>query len=257
MHFRVKDISLLFMKLMVYNIAYGTGAPAAFYERFLQGHRYLRTSRVHLDKVMDYIEQEDPDILGLIEVDTGSIRTKFLNQVETIANHLNHFHHCSVKYAKISLGRALPILRKQGNAVLTRKRIPDRNFHFFPVGFKRLIIELDIEGVSFFLVHLALQKRIRKKQLEFLTELAKERRNIIVAGDFNTFRGTQEIADFQRNLQLSNPNRKSLPTYPSWRPRRELDFILHSENIKVTHFSVPDVHFSDHLPLIMEYHLKK
>lgn len=245
------------MKLMVYNIAYGTGAPEAFYENFLHGHRYLRTSHVHLEKIMDFIEKENPDILGLVEVDTGSIRTKFTNQVETIANHLNHFYHSSVKYGKISLGRTLPILRKQGNAVLTKKRIPEHNFHFFPVGFKRLIIELDIEGVSFFLVHLALQKRIRKKQFKFLAELAKKHKNVIIAGDFNTFKGNQEIAEFQRDIELINPNRKSLPTFPSWKPRRELDFILHSKNIKVTHFSVPNIRFSDHLPLIMEYHLKK
>lgn len=242
---------------MVYNIAYGTGAPDAFYERFLTGHRYLRTSQVHLDRIMNFIEKENPDILGLVEVDTGSIRTKFVNQVETIANHLNHFHHCSVKYGEDSFGRTIPILRMQGNAVLTKKRIPDKQFHYFPVGFKRLIIELDIGGISFFLVHLALQKRIRKKQLDFLTEIVRKHKNIIVAGDFNIFKGNQEIAKFQQELKLINPNQKSLPTYPSWHPRKELDFILHSANIKVTHFSVPKVKFSDHLPIMMEYHLKK
>lgn len=242
---------------MVYNIAYGTGSPDAFYERFLIGHRYLRTSQVHLERVMEFIEEENPDILGLIEVDTGSIRTKFVNQVETIANHLNHFHYSSVKYGEDSFGRTIPILRMQGNAVLTRQKIPDSQFHYFPVGFKRLIIELDIEGVSFFLVHLALQKKIRKKQLTFLAEIARKRENIIVAGDFNTFKGNQEIAQFKRELNLSNPNQKSQSTYPSWNPRHELDFILHSPNIKVTHFTVPQVRFSDHLPLVMEYHLKK
>jgi endonuclease/exonuclease/phosphatase family metal-dependent hydrolase len=242
---------------MVYNIAYGTGTPDAFYERFLTGHRYLRTSQVHLDKIMEFIEKEKPDILGLVEVDTGSIRTKFINQVETIANHLNHFHHSSVKYGKDSLGRTIPILRMQGNAVLTKKQIPDSHFHYFPVGFKRLIIELDIGGISFFLVHLALKKRIRKKQFRFLAEIAKTHENIIIAGDFNTFKGNKEIAELQQELKLINPNRKSLPTYPSWNPHRELDFILHSKNIKVTRFAVPKVRFSDHLPIIMEYHLKK
>lgn len=245
------------MKLMVYNIAYGTGSPDAFYERFLTGHRYLRTSQVHLERVMKFIEKEDPDILGLIEVDTGSYRTKFVNQVETIANHLNHFFHSSVKYGKDSFGRKIPILKMQGNAILTRNKLPDKHYHYFPVGFKRLIIELEIGGISFFLVHLALQKRIRKKQLTFLAEIAKKHKNIIIAGDFNTFKGNQEIAAFQQELKLINPNKKSTPTYPSWNPRRELDFILHSRNIKVTHFSIPQVKFSDHLPLIMEYHLKK
>ena len=243
------------MKLMIYNIAYGTGAPNAFHEHLWTSHRYLRTSQIYLERIMDFIEEENPDILGLIEVDTGSIRTKYVNQVETIANHLDHFHHSSVKYGKDSLGRTLPIIRMQGNAVLTRKQIPDSHFHYFPVGFKKLIIELDIGGISFFLVHLALQKKIRQEQLSFLAGIKKKNKNIIVAGDFNTLKGTIEIADFQKELNLTNPNKKSLPTFPSWNPRRELDFILHSKNIKVDSFTVPKVSFSDHLPLIMEYHL--
>lgn len=242
---------------MIYNIAYGTGSPNAFYEHLWSGHRYLRTSQIHLERLMNFIEEESPDILGLIEVDTGSIRTNFINQVEAIANRLNHFHHSSVKYGIDSIGRTIPILRMQGNAVLTKEKIPDSNFHYFPVGFKRLIIELDIGGISFFLVHLALKKRIRKQQLSFLAKVAKEHKNVIIGGDFNLFKGVDEIKEFQEKLNLSNPNIDSLPTFPSWKPTRQLDFILHSKNIEVTSFSVPRIKFSDHLPIIMEYKLNK
>ncbi|MBN1865643.1 MAG: endonuclease/exonuclease/phosphatase family protein [Victivallales bacterium] len=244
------------MKLLVYNIAYGTGCPKTVYSHILTSHRYIKTSSAHLDRIINFIEEENPDILGLVEVDMGSYRTGFLNQVETIANHLDHFHYSSVKYHAKSMGRSIPIIRMQGNAILTRQRVPKTNFHYFPVGFKRLIIELDFKGISFFLVHLALQKNIRRIQLEFLAELASMRDKIIIAGDFNAFRGKQEIEYLQRTLGLSNPNVDSRPTFPSWNPRRELDFILVSKNIRVSDFRIPEVRFSDHLPIILEFQAK-
>jgi endonuclease/exonuclease/phosphatase family metal-dependent hydrolase len=44
-----------------------------------------------------------------------------------------------------------------------------------------------------------------------------------------------------------------LPSYPSRSPRKELDFILHSAQIEVNRFEIPDVQFSDHLPLICDF----
>jgi endonuclease/exonuclease/phosphatase (EEP) superfamily protein YafD len=37
----------------------------------------------------------------------------------------------------------------------------------------------------------------------------------------------------------------------------ELDFILYSEGIDVTEFSVPKVTFSDHLPLVCDFEVTK
>jgi len=52
---------------------------------------------------------------------------------------------------------------------------------------------------------------------------------------------------------LRSANRERLPSYPARRPRMELDFILHTRGITVDSFSVPDVTFSDHRPLICDF----
>jgi len=44
-----------------------------------------------------------------------------------------------------------------------------------------------------------------------------------------------------------------LPSYPSQAPRKQLDFILYGRGLKATGFEVPQVRFSDHLPLIGEF----
>ena len=63
------------MRILVYNIAYGTGGPKSYYDHINTASRYMRTSHTHLDEIMKFIGEADPDVLGLVEVDTGSYRT--------------------------------------------------------------------------------------------------------------------------------------------------------------------------------------
>lgn len=77
----------------------------------------------------------------------------------------------------------------------------------------------------------------------------------MVAGDFNTFWGGNEIYLFMRAAGLASANTRNLPTYPSRAPRKELDFILYQQGIRVTHFEVPEVRHSDHLPLVCDFEI--
>jgi len=107
-----------------------------------------------------------------------------------------------------------------------------------------------------FLVHLSLKFRHRHAQLRHLFELVKRSsKPVIVAGDFNTFWGEHEMALFMEAAGLKSANRDRLPSYPAKRPRMELDFILHTRGITVDAFSVPDVTYSDHRPLLCDFRI--
>ena len=69
---------------MIYNIRYATGTGPAFHLP-LPGAGYLRSSRQVLSQITEFIKAQDPDVVGLIEVDTGSIRTGMVNQADFIA----------------------------------------------------------------------------------------------------------------------------------------------------------------------------
>ena len=69
------------MRLLVYNIRYATGTGPAFHLP-LPGAGYLRSNRKVLNGITDFISQENPDIVGLIEVDIGSVRSGMLNQAD-------------------------------------------------------------------------------------------------------------------------------------------------------------------------------
>jgi len=226
------------VRLLIYNIRYATGTGPAFHLP-VPGAGYLRSSRQVLSRITDFIKQQDPDVVGLIEVDTGSIRTGMVNQADFIGQSLGHYSTFECKY-----GVAAP-------------RVRGERFHYFDTGIKRLIIELELDDVAIFLVHLSLKFRHRQYQLRYLYDLVRKTpKPVIVAGDFNTYWGDHEIYLFMQAAGLSNANVRGLPSYPSRSPRKELDFILHSAQITVNRFEIPDVQFSDHLPLICDFTIR-
>ncbi len=243
------------MRFLVYNIRYAVGAGPTP-RRPVPGSGYLFGNPGNLAHITDFIKSTDPDIVGLIEVDIGSMRSGRINQAEAIADTLGHFSAYECKYGEESVNQLIPILRKQGNAFLAAPRITGERFHYFDQGIKRLIIELELEEVAIFLVHLSLKYRHRHFQLRRLYELVQNAtKPVIVAGDFNTFWGEDEIFLFMKAAGLRSANVESTPTYPSRSPRMELDFVLYGEGIEVTHFEIPEVGFSDHLPLICDFEI--
>jgi endonuclease/exonuclease/phosphatase family metal-dependent hydrolase len=243
------------MRFLLYNIRYATGTGAAFHLP-VPGAGYLRSNPRVLEGITRFIKGADPDIVGLIEVDTGSIRSGRVNQAEVIAESLGHYSTYQCKYGTSSFNTLVPIVNKQANAFLAAPRVEGERFHYFDTGIKRLIIELELDDLCVFLVHLSLKFRHRQSQLRHLFELVKQStKPVIVAGDFNTFWGEHEMALFMEASGLKSANRERLPSYPARRPRMELDFILHTRDIVIDSFSVPEVMYSDHRPLVCDFRI--
>ena len=222
----------------------------------IPGAGYVLGNQAVLPEITRFIKSVDPDVVGLIEVDTGSIRSRNVNQAEKIAADLSMNTSYETKYGEKSFNQILPIVRKQGNAFMAGPRVHGERFHYFDTGIKRLIIELEMDDVAIFLVHLSLKYRHRHLQLRRLYDLIQEtKKPVIVAGDFNTFWGENEIYLFKKAAGLTSANTDSIPTYPSRSPRKELDFVLYQDGIKVTGFNVPDIRLSDHLPLVCDFEL--
>jgi endonuclease/exonuclease/phosphatase family metal-dependent hydrolase len=160
------------------------------------------------------------------------------------------------KYGEKSFNQLLPIVRKQGNAFMAAPRVRGERFHYFDTGIKRLIIELEMDDFAIFLVHLSLKYRHRHLQMRRLYDLIEAtEKPVVVAGDFNTFWGVNEIYLFMKAAGLTSANKDCIPTYPSRSPRKELDFILHQDGIRVTRFEVPQIRLSDHLPVVCDFEL--
>lgn len=243
------------VKFLLYNIRYGTGAGVG-YHLPLPFTGYFLPSLKNTERIVHFIKQEHPDIIGLVEVDEGSYRSGRTNQAKWIAQELGYSHVYESKYGEESMVRRMPVLKSQGNAFITNQAIMARHFHFFKTGIKKLVIELEFDTFVIFLVHLSLKFRHRQRQLGDLHRLfASVKKPKIVAGDFNAFWGDYELELFMAATNLVNANQKGLPTFPSITPSRQLDFILHSPEIKMHNFKVCPVKFSDHMPVLCKFEM--
>ena len=63
------------------------------------------------------------------------------------------------------------------------------------------------------------------------------------------------MALFKEAAGLRSANVARLPSYPARKPRMELDFILHTKGIEIDSFSIPEVTYSDHRPLVCDFRI--
>ncbi len=243
------------MRFLLYNIRYATGHGISYHLPVPFAGFFKQTAGT-LGEIVTFIRSVQPDIIALVEVDSGSYRSQKTCQARAIANALDHFHVVETKYGGGSLANKVPVLNKQGNGLLTNRKIVRHHFHYFNEGMKRLVIEVELEELSVFTVHLSLSFKHRQQQLEHLHRIiAQCVKPVIVAGDFNTFGGDREVQLFLAATGLENANLNGLPSHPSHAPKRNLDFILHSPELIASNFSIPDVRLSDHAPLICDFSL--
>jgi endonuclease/exonuclease/phosphatase family metal-dependent hydrolase len=244
------------VRFLLYNVRYGAGVGARFHLP-IPFAGYLKSTSCNLDCIVSFIESVKPDVIGLIEIDSGSFRSENMCQAEAIARQLGYSHVVETKYGANRMVRKVPVLNKQGNALLTNQEILSHHFHFFEEGFKRLVIEVQLPEVTVFLVHLSLTFFQRQHQLQRLYQLVRQASGpVIVAGDFNVLWGDRELDQFLAATGLVSANDQGQPSHPSRSPKRQLDFILYSPELEASNFNIPMVRFSDHVPLVCDFALR-
>lgn len=251
-------------RLIVYNIEYCEGLNGSF-SNYMKFWKAFYPPKKLDEKIVKELKKFEPDILALVEVDIGSFRNKNKDEVKYFKKKLGMSSFVeAVKYPTKGIFKNfynIPILSKQANAILAKSIIYDIKYHYLSYGVKRLVIEAKINSpkqVTLYLAHLALGKATRKKQFDELANIINSTSgNIILMGDFNTFSGTDELKDFLKktNLNFSVKN-MPIPTHPAFKPKRELDYVLSSKNIKINSYETLNFEYSDHLPLMVDFEIK-
>lgn len=241
------------MRLLLYNIRYGTGTGWD-YHLPLPFSGLFRRTEPSFRRLSAFIDGMKPDLVGLVEVDGGSYRHGGESQARCLAENLDLDHFFSCKYAKNSIFRKVPVLSSQGNAILSR--IPPKRAEKIDLGrgMKRTLLEVEFERFVFLLVHLPLGLSARKAQLENLAGRVRAQvKPVLLGGDFNLLHGRSELRGFLSATGLRDADASVRKTYPSRLPRFRLDFLLAGPGVEIQSFDVPDVRFSDHLPLVCDF----
>jgi len=212
------------LKLLSYNVQ--VGIPTKRYRQYITNSwRHIlpfQERRGNLDRIADFIT--DFDIVGLLELDAGSIRSEFIHQPNYIAERAQ----LPYVYTRTNRDMGIP-----GRGAL--------EVHFGDASDPLVVV----------LSHLSLSRRTRARQLAYLSEIVKPYKHAVVMGDFNAHVNSAEFSSFFSNTDFGRPAESQL-TFPSWKPSRSLDHILTSAEVRQSQHEVFGVDYSDHLPVGMD-----
>jgi endonuclease/exonuclease/phosphatase family metal-dependent hydrolase len=205
----------------------------------------------NLDLIADLISRYD--VVGLQEVDVGSLRSGFVNQARYLAEAAGFRHF------QEQTNRRVGRISQHSNVVMSRLapvEIRDYKLPGMIPGRGALMVRFgdatSTERALFLLiVHLALGKRARYQQLAYLGDLLARYPYVVMMGDLNTPSDSRELMMFRESAGMGEPA-PGLQTFPSWKPNRQLDHILVSKALEVQAVQVLEHRYSDHLPIALD-----
>ncbi len=216
---------------------------------------FTMNNQIELDKLVKTIKSEEPDIIGLQEVDTGRITSAYRDQLLYLSENLN-MH----SYFAPALGNAY------GVAALTKYNAIGKHYYKLPSQLEqRVLLHLKIDigytTINFFTVHLGLTTQERLNQLQEVMKIINNTEGpIILTGDFNAEPDTQEINMVKKTLmdarEIAETTTGSAETWPSNNPEIRIDYIFISKHFAVKNYKTVRTLSSDHLPVIAKLQLK-
>lgn len=238
------------MRLLTYNIHKGIGG---------------RDRRYRIERVIEVIEQENPDLMCLQEVSQNSRRSRHDDQPRLLAD----YFHAEAQLYQRNLRRGMG---GYGNLLLSRWPFDSHHQVSLRLNNKKprgaqLVVVRSPEG-PFHLVnwHLGLAERERHWQVDHLLNhsLFREASHLptIVAGDTNDWRNTLGHGPFaQHGFHTSTAPPSRFRSFPAWMSLGALDKVFHRGAVAVRHARVVSTPLarraSDHLPVVIDFHLQE
>lgn len=236
------------MRLLSYNIHKGVGGS---------------DRRYRLERVLDVIVAEEPDLVCLQEVDFNVHRSRFHDQPVLIAKHLEaaaHLYQLNVPHKDGGYG----------NLVLSRWHF--RSHHHVslrlhsrkPRGAQLAVVETPQGPLHLVNWHLGLAERERRWQVNHLLKhhlfLESAHLPTVIAGDYNDWRNTLGKHSFAEHcfIQATAPA-KQFRSFPAFLAVAALDKFYYRGELQVHETRIVRTRLarraSDHLPLVVDFSL--
>ncbi len=237
------------MRLLSYNIHKGIGG---------------RDRRYRLERILSVIESENPDLICLHEVDRNVKRSRFNNQPKIFAEYFNmqeSLYQLNVKlktggYGNLILSRWPFVSRHQISLTMNRRKSR---------GAQVVVVDSPEGPLQLVNFHLGLSEKERHWQINhLLTHRLFEEGNghpQLIVGDTNDWRNTLAKAKFSEYdfNEVTHPPSK-FRSFPAYLPVGTLDkaFVRGDVVVKQARLSRSRLskEASDHLPLVIDFHLK-
>lgn len=236
------------MRLVSYNIHKGIGG---------------RDRRYSLERVIQVIEDENPDLICLQEVDDACRRSAFHNQGRLLAEHFHAAAWLLQTNVRLKVG-------SYGNLLLSRwpllssHQISLRRGRRKPRGAQMAVVDTPEGPLHLVHWHLGLAEQERHWQVDHVLEHAHFREQLhlptLVAGDCNDWRNTLGAGPFAKHdfHQITAPASR-FRSFPAYLAMGSLDKAFCRGDIFVRHARIVRTALakraSDHLPLVVDFHL--
>jgi endonuclease/exonuclease/phosphatase family metal-dependent hydrolase len=230
------------LRILAYNIKHGLGMDSV----------------VDLERIARVINDLQPDVVTLQEVDSAVERTSGVDQT-TVLGGLTGMHSVFGTFFDYQGGR-------YGMALLSRYPFISYTNHLLPKGVEhraalagRIRIGDDGPEVVVVGIHLVWTGEERYSQAERLIEIFEdEEAPVILAGDFNSLPDSDVMALLRGAWHIPDKGEGHF-TFPSDDPDREIDFIIYRPEDRfevIEHRVIDEPVASDHRPLLLELRFK-
>jgi endonuclease/exonuclease/phosphatase family metal-dependent hydrolase len=237
------------LKLGLINIQSAIGTTKGYWQYLLHLPKYFlpHSSRLISD-LAEVVKREELDLVALAEIDAGSWRTRYIDQLDLLA-----------KASKLPFSQFFPAFKlksiaNQGNAIISNFSLDQSlNHRLSGTGEPRYLAELTVnlkaKSFKFLVTHLSLDFVHRQKQIKEVSEIInKIKKPVVLAGDFNV--------GHQRELELLTKSKLTQvvfpKSFPSWKPQKHLDYFFFSPEFKlISAEALPDK-LADHLLVKVE-----
>lgn len=225
------------LRVLAYNIHHGEGMDSV----------------LDLERIGDLIRRVGPDVVALQEVDSAVERTNGVDQAAVLGalTEMDHRFGPFMPYQGGAYGMA--ILSALPIASTDNLRLPDG-----AEPRSALSVTLDLPSgrqVTLVGIHFYRTEEERLAQARRLSALLADRGEpIILAGDFNSLPGSPTMEALAESWSVVDKG-GDRATYPSYAPKREIDFVLvrPPERIEVLSARLLDEPvISDHRPVVVE-----
>jgi len=241
------------IRLLSYNIQAGisTGRYRHYVTRSWK-HVLPHAARFsNLDRIAHLISNYD--IVGLQELDAGSLRSGYVNLAQYLSDRSGipfWYDQTNRRIGRIASHSMGLLSRFNPTEIVEHRlpgRIPGRGALFIRFGHRQ-------DSLVVLILHLALGRRARFRQLDYISDIVNEYRHVILMGDLNCPSQSAEM-EYLIDRTLMREPFHGLDTFPSWRPQRNIDHILVTPTLQVEHVRALNYSLSDHLPVEMQIFL--
>ncbi|MBT8116451.1 MAG: endonuclease/exonuclease/phosphatase family protein [Gammaproteobacteria bacterium] len=238
------------IKLLTYNVQ--AGIKTRRYRHYITHswkHVLPHPQRFsNLDRIARLVKGYD--IVGLQELDAGSLRSGYVNLTEYLSDKAKMPFWTDQTNRRIGriASHSLGVLSRFHPAEIVEHRlpgrIPGRGVLFVRYGTHE-------DSLVTLIVHLALSKRARMSQIDYISEIVNKYRHVVLMGDMNCHSQSHEM-DYLIDRTMMREPHHGADSFPSWRPQRNIDHILVTPTLTVDHVKALDFPLSDHLPIEMQ-----